>query len=146
MELPAVEPWRVYGLSCAALFAKMFGVALVQGVTRVKHRAFVRPDDAAFFGRGVTPAAAEHPLVDRAQSALRNDGENIPIFLFLSIAYIQLGCPSSQLVIYMPLFVIARYLHTLFYLRPTQPFRNWSYVTGQLLMMIMVGHIIAQAV
>lgn len=145
MELPMVEPWRVYGLTCAALFFKLFGVAVVQGVMRLKHRTFVRPDDAAFFGR-TEPAAAEVPIVDRAQSVLRNDGENIPIFLFISIAYIQLGCSPQWALIYMPAFVLARYLHTLFYLRPTQPFRNWAYVAGQLIMMFMIGHIIDQAV
>jgi hypothetical protein len=90
-----MNSWKIYGLTVVTLFLKMFAAVLVQGYGRFKHRGFANPEDAAMFDKlfGAKPnAARQSDLVDRAQSVLRNDGENIPIFLFMAMAYIQLGC------------------------------------------------------
>jgi uncharacterized membrane protein YecN with MAPEG domain len=137
--------WQAFGLTAVALFLKMFAVAGVQGVQRMKSRAFTRPDDAAFFGKGATPAAQEVPIVERAQNTLRNDVENIPIFLFLMLAYAQLGAWPLGAALYGAAFVLARVTHTLAYLQPRQPLRNRAYLVGQLLMFVMSGHIVAAA-
>lgn len=137
--------WQAFGLTAVALFLKMFAVAGVQGVQRMKHKTFARPDDAAFFGKGVATAAQDLPIVERAQNTLRNDVENIPIFLFLMIAYAQLGAWPMGAAIYGALFVAARVVHTVAYINPRQPLRNRAYLVGQLLMFVMSGHIIAAA-
>lgn len=135
--------WQSFALTAVALFIKMFAVAGVQGIQRMKHRTFARPDDAAFFGRGVAVAAQDLPVVERAQNTLRNDVENIPIFLFLMIAYAQLGAWPLGAAIYGTLFVLARITHTITYINPRQPLRNRAYILGQLLMFVMSGHIVA---
>jgi uncharacterized MAPEG superfamily protein len=78
----------------------------------------------------VSPVSEEAPLVRRAQNVLRNDGENIPIFLFLAAAYVQLGCWEWGVVVYFPLFVLSRVVHTIAYLCPRQPLRNRAYKVG----------------
>lgn len=123
----ALEYWV---LATCALFLKMFVNSTVQGVVRVSNRAFVRPDDAAFFGRGAPPRERELPLVDRATQCWRNDLENIPIFLFLSLGLVLVGGSPHWVGIYSVLFVVARVLHTAFYLQPRQPHRNFAYVLG----------------
>lgn len=121
---------RAFALTVVALFFKMFLVALVQGATRLRTRRFVRPEDAVFFGQAA-PSTAEDPLVERAQNTLRNDTENIPIFLALAWAAAELA-PSDRLPWYFGAFVLSRYLHSITYLRPTQPLRNRAYLVGVL--------------
>ncbi len=122
----AVEYWV---LTTFALFVKMFVNSSVQGVVRIRNRAFVRPEDAAFFG-GVAPRERELPLVERAQLCWRNDLENIPIFLFLSLALVLVGGSARWVGFYCAAFILARVCHTAFYLRPRQPHRNLAFQVG----------------
>lgn len=132
---------RALALTTVALYTKMFAVAGVQGWARLKHKQFVRPEDAACFGDG-TPAAQENPLAALAQHTLRNDLENIPMFLFLALLHTQLSAAPQTMLLYGPAFVLARTVHTLTYLRPTQPLRNRAYVLGQLICMALCGHLL----
>ncbi len=128
-ERLALEYWI---LTTFVLFAKMFFNSGVQAWVRVRHRAFVRPDDAAFFGAGATPLERELPLVDRAQQCWRNDLENIPMFLLLSLGLVLLGGSSYWVAVYCSVFVVGRVLHTAFYLSPRQPHRNIAFQLGVL--------------
>ena len=119
---------RAFAIVVSILFLKMFVVAGVQGVTRFRTGKFVRPEDAVFF-KGATPGSAEDPLTERAQNTLRNDVENIPIFLALAWAAAELA-PSGRLPWYMGAFALSRIVHTAAYLRPTQPLRNRAYLVG----------------
>lgn len=134
--------WETYSLIVFGLFLKGFVVAGIQGFYRLKHKAFVRPEDAAFFGGGCPPATEELPIVTRAQAILRNDLENVPIFLFLLLGYIQLGCWNPGVAWYGGLFLFSRLIHTAAYLRPTQPLRHRAYLFGLLLTFAMSGHLL----
>ncbi len=140
-----MDSWKIYGLTVVALFVKMFAMVLVQGYGRYKHRGFSNPEDAVMFDKlfgQQADATKRSEMVDRAQSVLRNDGENIPIFLFLALTYIQLGCWQTGLMIYLPLFVIGRIAHAISYLNALQPWRNLSYQLGLWVMFAMSGHIV----
>jgi uncharacterized MAPEG superfamily protein len=140
-----MDSWKLYGLTVVALFLKMFAAVLVQGYGRYQHRGFANPEDAVMFDKlfGKKPdAAKQSDLVNRAQSVLRNDGENIPIFLFVAIAYLQLGCWQPGVAIYLPLFVVGRIIHMISYLKAIQPWRNLSYQLGVWVTFIMAGHIV----
>jgi uncharacterized MAPEG superfamily protein len=140
-----MDGWKIYGLTVVVLFVKMLAMVLVQGYGRYKDRGFGNPEDAALFDKlfGKKPDASQHnELVDRAQSVLRNDGENIPIFLFMAIAYLQLGCWQQGLAIYLPLFAIGRIMHAFCYLKAIQPGRNLSYQLGLWVTLVMAGHIV----
>jgi uncharacterized MAPEG superfamily protein len=139
-----MDGWKIYGLTVVVLFVKMFAAVLVQGYGRYQDRGFANPEDAVIFDKifGEKPDAKKYnELVDRAQNVLRNDGENIPIFLFVSLSYLQLGCWQPGLAIYLPLFVIGRILHTISYLKSLQPWRNLSYQLGVWITFVMAGHI-----
>jgi uncharacterized MAPEG superfamily protein len=144
-----MDSWNIYGLTAVVLFVKMFAVVLVQAYGRYKHRGFANFEDAAMFDKlfGSKPdATKQSELVDRGQSVLRNDGENIPIFLFIAMSYIQLGCWQTGVVIYLPLFVIGRIGHTISYLTAIQPWRNLSYQLGIWTTFAMAGHILWQSI
>lgn len=144
-----MDSWKIYGLTVVALFVKMFAAVLVQGYGRYQDRGFANPEDAVMVDKlfGEKPDAARHnELVDRAQSVLRNDGENIPMFLFIALSYIQLGCWTQGLTIYLPLFVIGRIVHMVSYLKALQPWRNLSYQLGVWVTFIMAGHIVLRSI
>jgi uncharacterized MAPEG superfamily protein len=139
-----MDSWKIYGLTVAVLFVKMVAAVLVQGYGRYRDRGFANPEDAVMFDKlfGEKPDALRHnELVDRAQSVLRNDGENIPMFLFVALSYIQLGCWAQGLAIYLPLFVIGRIVHMVSYLTALQPWRNLSYQLGLWVTFAMAVHI-----
>jgi uncharacterized MAPEG superfamily protein len=133
--------YQFYSLITVILFFKMLANSVVQGRARTGAKVFVTPEDARFFG-ATAPAADELPLVKRAAACWRNDLENIPIFLFLALIYVTLGCWPQGAFIYFTIFVIARILHTVTYLRGMQPARTIVYTLGLLVCVIMSIHIL----
>ncbi|WP_205527325.1 MAPEG family protein [Solimonas sp. K1W22B-7] len=121
-------PLHWYALSAVVLFLKMFGISLYQGYCRIGRQQFKNPEDAAFVHRA--PATEELPQVQRAARAWLNDVENIPIFLALGIAYVQLGLSAAAAPWLFGLFTLARIAHTLCYLAGLQPWRTVAYSVG----------------
>jgi uncharacterized MAPEG superfamily protein len=121
--------YQFYAVITVILFFKMLALSTVQALARTSSKAFPNPEDAKFFG-APAPVADELPIVKRAAAAWRNDLENIPIFLFLAMIYITLGCWPGGAFIYFTIFVVARILHTLAYLRAMQPARTIFYGIG----------------
>lgn len=122
------------------LWCKMFANSIVQGIYRVRSGHFTRPDDAAYFGKGAAVRAEELPIVQRASACWRNDLENIPMFLIIGLGFVLADGPATAALIYFGLFTVARIAHTIFYLRPMQPWRNVAYQLGTLTTVAMMVH------
>lgn len=124
-----------YWIGCAViLYLKMLFNSFTQGYLRVKNKHFVNPEDASIFGRifktNATDSEVEAPLIDRASRCWRNDLENIPMFLIISIGYVLAGGRAKWGLIYFSVFTGARIFHTICYMMQIQPWRNLSYVLG----------------
>ena len=142
-----MDRWEIYGLTAIALFIKMFATILVQAYGRFKYNSFDNPEDSAFvakiFGKeNVKNKDTGSDLARRAQNILRNDGENIPIFLFLAMTYVRLNCWETGISIYFPLFVITRVIHGIAYIRAIQPLRNIVYLIGIGVTLTLCSHIV----
>jgi uncharacterized MAPEG superfamily protein len=130
----------LYALAVVVLFLKFAVLAAIQGATRTRTKTFRHAEDAAHWG-GTVPER-EHPLVERAQRALLNDGESQPLFLALGIALVLLE-PTSRLVAgYFVTYVVSRVLHTAFMLRGRQPYRNRSFAIGLIALFAMSVHLV----
>ncbi|SDO45112.1 MAPEG family protein [Vreelandella arcis] len=127
------EYW--YALATVLLFFKMFAISAYQGVHRIGKLTFKTPEDAALAGQKA--AKEELPQVQRAARAWLNDLENIPIFLALGVAYILVGASPGLAAWLFPVFTVARYLHTLFYLGGIQPWRTVAYLVGVACLFVM---------
>lgn len=139
-----MDTWKVYSLTVVALFLKMFVTVLIQAYGRFKSNSFSNPEDLTIVGKifgekDVAPSDSD--LARRVQNVLRNDGENIPIFLFLAMTYVQLDCWKTGALIYFPLFIVSRIVHAVAYIRAIQPLRNISYLLGILVMFVLCSHI-----
>ncbi len=135
---PAFAAWAT---TTALLFVKLFGNSAIQGLVRLKHRQFVKPEDAKFYGRNAPPAAAEHILVERAAAVWRNDLENIPIFLILALGVVLAGDEGTWTAALCAAFVLGRLAHTAFFLFPRQPHRNIAYQVGILSCFLAAGRL-----
>ncbi|MGA8640414.1 MAPEG family protein [Candidatus Binatus sp.] len=124
-----MSEYQFYALTTVILFFKMIAISVVQGVGRVNTKTFVTAEDARFFAQA-PPALEEAPIVKRAAMAWRNDLENIPMFLFLGLIYVTVGCWPEGAYIYFTIFVIARILHTIAYLNGMQPWRTIFFTVG----------------
>ena len=147
IQIEIVNTWHIYGLTVVTLFFKMFATVLVQAYGRFRSTSFDNPEDSAIvtkiFGKQNVDSI-DDDLPRRAQNILRNDGENIPIFLFLAMTYVQLDCWETGTLIYFPLFVLARIFHTVAYIRAIQPLRNIVYLVGIGVGFILSSHIIGK--
>jgi uncharacterized MAPEG superfamily protein len=134
--------YQFYSLITVILFFKMFANSAVQALGRVGTKTFPNPEDARFFG-APAPAAEEAPMVKRAAMVWRNDLENIPIFLFLGLIYVTLGLWPEGAFIYFTIFVVARILHTIMFLRGLQPARTIFFAIGMAICFILAISILS---
>ena len=85
-------------------------------------------EDARFFAHA--PRAGRNAHRQARRNGWRNDLENIPIFLFLGLIYVTLGCWPEGAFMYFTIFIIARILHTIAYLNGMQPWRTIFFTFG----------------
>ena len=115
-------------LTLTALTAKSTGLSLLQVVARLKARTFPLPEDARLMK--MAPSSQEAPFVARCANVWRNDLENVPIFLAAALGFTLLGGSAQAAAWLFGLFVAARTIHTVVYLRGLQPWRAVSYLAG----------------
>jgi uncharacterized MAPEG superfamily protein len=118
----------VFGLSLK--FLLLIGL---QGFRRMQVRIFRWPEDAAHWSGS---AGCEDPLVERAQAALRNDGESQPLFLAVAAFWLWSGANGALAWSVCALYVVARGLHSAFMLWPMQPLRNRVFGLSQLCLLV----------
>ena len=130
--------------SLVILFCKGFVVTLVQGKVRFASRTFRWPEDAGEW-RGSAAEGPEHETIERAQAALRNDGETQPFFYVFGGLWVVLGVPGGVALGVLVAYALARCAHSFFLLRPKQPLRNRAFAVGQLLLMAIIVDVTRRA-
>ncbi len=133
--------YQFYALITVILVLKMFTLSFIQGRARLGSNTFAIPEDARYFAHR-EPASEELPIVRRAAMAWRNDLENIPIFLFLAMIYVTLGCWPQGVFVYFTIFTIARIGHTATYLNAIQPWRTITFAVGMVIQFLLCIHIL----
>ena len=77
--------------------------------------------------------AIENPLVLRAQRIVFNDQENIPLWFVSAALFVATGATGTQARNWFIPYVLARYVHTLFYWNAKQPHRALAHVSSLIL-------------
>lgn len=122
------EAFDVYMICAAALFFNLVLLVFATGARRTKSKVFVNAEDAETFKGKHEPE--EDITVKRVHAAHRNAIENIPIFLILGLAHVMSGATKSSAIAYFVTFTVARWLHSIFYLRGMQPWRTITFTVG----------------
>jgi uncharacterized MAPEG superfamily protein len=134
---------RIYALTAIVLTFKMIANSVLQGIGRTSSKIYTIAEDAPLFGG--RHEAQEAPAVARASACWRNDLENIPIFLILAWIYVAAGDLSvGAFELYCVVFVVARILHTVLYLKASQPWRTIAFTIGLFTMVALAIHLLLE--
>ncbi|HEY8209974.1 MAG TPA: MAPEG family protein [Myxococcaceae bacterium] len=123
----SIPGFSVFAVSILVLVLKVFAVTLTTPVVRAKAKVKVNPEDS-----GGELAAVEPDAVARMQRVVRNDLENIPLFCAVGAVAVLAGAGGWLLIGCSAAFVVARLLHTAFYLGKQSAPRTASYAVGVL--------------
>lgn len=138
-----VLAFRYWVISLVVLFFKMWANGLVQGLHRARANTFDWPEDNRTFARGGVPSApVDQEGFARASRCWQNDLENIPIYLFLGLAFVLSGGLPFWAALYFTAFTLARIAHTFFYMRAMQPGRTIAYAIGLVVCVALAIHLI----
>ena len=124
------EAFDIYLITTGVLALNLLFLAFATGAARSKAKKFVNSEDAERFGG--EKADAEDPAVARVGAAHRNALENIPLFLFLGLLYLMADGGKTGAMAYFITFAVARWLHSICYLKGLQPWRTASFALGTL--------------
>jgi prostaglandin-E synthase 1 len=134
---------RIYAVCVVALVLKMALVGVRTGAVRTRQRVTLNPEDAKQFKSKLVET--DPPDVARAKRCHLNDLENIPAFWILGLVYLAFGASATGMLAYGATFTVARFLHTLFYLRGMQPYRSIVFTVGTLSLLGLCVNILARA-
>ena len=132
---------EIWAVTAVVLFLKSQSLAILQGQVRIKNKAYAKPEDAKVYGKGAEALSEDLPVVQRAQGAIRNDGENIPYFLAIGLAHVQLECWEAGVPWLFGTYVVARCAHSLFMVSPRQPHRTLVYMVGVIVTFVLAAQV-----
>jgi prostaglandin-E synthase 1 len=142
MELTSNPAFTVFAVCSAVLCIKMIAVGHYTGLTRIRRKVYLNPEDAKAFSKMDETTTVEHPDVDRGLRAHRNDLESTLPFLGIGLVYILMGPPVLLAQVLFIAFTVLRCLFGVFYIRAMQPWRSLSFTLGELCVLIMLIQIL----
>ena len=127
---------RLMAIVYLLLVFKMAAVGTYTSVLRLRRRVFATPEDYALQG------LARHGTVDedveRARRAHRNDLENILPFFVVGFLFVLTGPSYTAAAVYLIGYLVARTLHSIFYIASLQPHRTIAFTLGAILTVAML--------
>jgi uncharacterized MAPEG superfamily protein len=130
---------KIWVASLLILFVKMHFNSGMQKRGRLAEGGYPRPEDAEMFG---VKMKEDTGLAWRAGRCWQNDLENIPLYLFVSLAYVLAGGPELWAYVLFGAYTAARVAHTACYLLALQPWRLISYATGHAAQLAIIGFVV----
>jgi len=142
MELTSNPVFTVFAVCSAVLCIKMIAVGHYTGLTRIRRKVYLNPEDAKAFSKMDESASVEHPDVDRGLRAHRNDLESTLPFLGIGLVYVLMGPPVLLAQVLFITFTVLRCLFAVFYIRAMQPWRSLSFTLAELCVLTMLIQIL----
>jgi prostaglandin-E synthase 1 len=142
MELTEDPVFAVFSVCAAVLCLKMIAVGHYTGLTRIRRKAYLNPEDAKTFSRIEEFGTVEHPDVARGLRAHRNDLESTLPFLAIGLVYVLAGPPVLMAQVLLIAFTVFRCAFSVFYLRAMQPWRSATFTLGELCLLTMLVQIL----
>ena len=114
-------------------------IALVGGYTsvlRLRRKVFATPEDYRL--QGLAPRASVDEDIERVRRAHQNDLENILPFFIVGLFFLMTHPSMLAARIYGIGYLLARTLHSIFYIRSMQPHRTIAFTAGGVLTLAML--------
>jgi prostaglandin-E synthase 1 len=133
--MPAV---RLFAIVAVLLVLKMMAVGSYTSYLRIRRRVYATPEDYAL--QGLAPRGTVDPDIERVRRAHQNDLENVLPFLVAGFLFALTGPSLLAARVYFIGFLVARVLHSIFYIREMQPHRTIAFTLGAALLFAMLVH------
>ena len=125
-----------YAVACVVLSANLMFLWFASAAARAKSKTAMNPEDAAKFGAQLVDT--DPPAVARVLRAHENAQASTYPFLFLGLTFVLAGGNATLATVLFALFTIARLLHSVAYLKALQPWRTICFLTGAVVIFVLL--------
>jgi uncharacterized MAPEG superfamily protein len=129
-----------YAVACVVLCLNLMILWVSSGAARARGGVAINPEDGARYGAPVS--AIDPPAVARLLRAHRNAEATIYPFLLLGLLYVAAGGTAALAIPVFAIFVVARIVHSVVYLRAMQPWRTIAFAGSLLAMLVLMGAVV----
>ena len=129
-----------YAITCVVLCLNLLMLWVSSGAIRAKGGVAINPEDGARYG--VPVSEYDPPTVARLLRAHRNAEATIYPFLLLGLLFVFTGGKAAIAIPIFAIFVVARIVHSIVYLKAMQPWRTIAFAVSLLAVVALVGAII----
>lgn len=141
-EMLATPVLRWYAAVSLLLVLKMLALAFYTGWLRLRRKVFAAPEDYGVVG--AKPCLATDSQIERVRRAHLNDLENLVPFFVVGYLYALTDPSPLAAKTYYLGYLVARVLHSAFYLGAKQPHRTIAYTVAMVLLLVMLGETLAR--
>jgi microsomal prostaglandin-E synthase 1 len=131
-----------YALTVLASCLNLLFLWGYSGFVRSRTKVVINPEDAATVAKGAAVQPVDPPEVARVLRAHANAMAVSVPFLLLAWLFVVAGGAARLGQIMFAVFVVARWAHTIVYLRAKQPWRTISFVVGMGSTAILFGNVV----
>jgi uncharacterized MAPEG superfamily protein len=129
-----------YAITCVVLCLNLLMLWVSSGAIRAKGGVAINPEDGARYG--VPVSEFDPPTVARLLRAHRNAEATIYPFLLLGLLFVFTGGKAAIAIPIFAIFVVARIVHSIVYLKAMQPWRTIAFAVSLLAVVALVGAIV----
>ncbi len=129
-----------YAITCIVLCFNLLMLWVSSGAIRAKGGVAINPEDGARYG--VPVSELDPPTVAQLLRAHRNAEATIYPFLLLGLLFVFTGGKAAIAIPIFTIFVVARIVHSIVYLKAMQPWRTIAFAVSLLAVVVLVGAIV----
>jgi uncharacterized MAPEG superfamily protein len=129
-----------YAITCVILCLNLLTLWVSSGAIRAKGGVAINPEDGARYG--VPVSEIDPPTVARLLRVHRNAEATIYPFLLLGLLYVFAGGKAAIAIPIFAIFVVARIVHSIVYLKAMQPWRSIAFAVSLLAIFALMAAIV----
>ena len=129
-----------YVFTCLVLSLNLLMLWVSSGALRAKGGVAINPEDGARYGAPVSEL--DPPAVARLLRAHRNAEATIYPFLLLGLLYVLAGGGAGIAVPIFAIFIAARIVHSIAYLKAMQPWRTIAFAISLLAILALIAAVL----
>src|SRR4051812_38614683 len=129
-----------YAITCVVLCLNLLMLWVSSGAIRAKGGVAINPEDGARYG--VPVSEFNPPTVARLLRAHRNAEATIYPFLLLGLLFVFAGGKAAIAIPIFAIFVVARIVHSIVYLKAMQPWRTIAFAVSLLAIVVLMGALV----